>query len=344
MKYVATVLIAGLMLVVPPEAARGQVFDFERNKRAQTAFKFLNGPMNARAAGLSRAMTAREAGSASLFFNPAGMARQRASFDMALTRTQFIAGIDYNAASSSVRPFEGRYGVLGITLLSVDYGDLQGTVRADNEQGFNDTGTFSPSAWSVGLGYAKALTDRFSIGGHVRYANLDLDVAPVSESGSDGYNYTGNAAGTMVYDFGMFYRTGFRSLTFAARASNFSRDVTFVDENEELPLSLKMGVSMNVLNLTRFASSTHAFRLSVDAESPRDFNERIKIGGEYEFLQTIALRGGYSIPSGERGFSIGAGLHQDIGGVRFAADYAYTDFGMLSGANLVHHIGVRLSI
>ena len=49
--------------------------DYETDKLAQTGMKFLSFSPDARAAALGGAMTAKTGGAASLFYNPAGMAR-----------------------------------------------------------------------------------------------------------------------------------------------------------------------------------------------------------------------------------------------------------------------------
>ncbi len=328
-----------MLLAVSPAFAQ---LDFEQSKRAQTVFKFLKGPMNARAAAMGGAMATMEGSSTALFYNPAGMAYQQTFADIALTRTRFIIDINYNAASFSVRPANGVFGVFGVSVVSVDYGTITETVRADNDGGFIDLGTYSPGALSVGFGWARPLTDQFSIGGHVKYARLDLGASVDRLSGGAPVR-VGNAESVIAYDFGMMYHTGFRSLTFAVQARNFAPEVTFVEENEELPLSLEMGLSMDLADLSPGMSNMHSFILSIDAESPRDYSERIKLGGEYTFMDILSLRGGYSFPSEEKGISLGAGIQQEVGGVGVGIDYAYTDYGMLSGANLVHHLGFNLS-
>lgn len=339
-KYISTLSILGLLLVLSAPAARAQV-DFEQSKRAQTVFKFLDGPMNARASAMAGAMATMEGSSTALFFNPAGMAYQESFGDLSVTRTQFIVDINYNAASFSVQPLGGTYGVLGFTVVSVDYGALTETVRADNDDGYLDLGTFSPGALSFGVGWARPLTDRFSIGAHIKYARVDLGSSVESFSGGSPVRVD-NAQSVIAYDFGMMYHTGFRGLIFAAQARNFAPEVTFFEENEELPLSLEMGISMDVMQLAPGLSGMHGFMVSVDAESPRDYSERIKLGGEYTFMDILSLRAGYSFPSDEKGISLGAGIQQEISDIGVGIDYAYTDYGALTGANLVHHLGFNL--
>lgn len=341
MRIHAIVAVAlGLLLgVAVPHAAAQQGTDQE--KLAQTGMKFLSISADPRAAGMANAMTAMEGGASMLFYNPAGMARLETQADLMLGQTGWIADIDYNFGSVAYRPFGGRFGVIGLSLVFADYGDLQETIRADNEQGFIDLGTFSPQAWSVGLGYARAITDRFSVGGQVKYANMDLGSSVMEMPAEGELNRQGNEQGTAAFDFGILYNTGFRSLNFAVSARNFAPEVTFEEESFQLPLTLQIGVAMDVLDFTRFgASDLHSLVVSVDAENPRDFAEQIKIGGEYTFYNALSLRAGYVFPTDEEGISLGGGVRQEFAGIGFGADYAYTSFGVFSG---VQRIALRLS-
>lgn len=333
MKPLQLVLIVAVVLVPP---ALGQ-----QEKLAQTGMKFLSVSADPRAAGLGDALTAVEHGSASLFYNPAGMAWQGTSIDVMLAQTAWIAEIDYSLGSLSIRPAQGRWGVLGFTFLAVDYGELEETIRFDNEQGYLDLGMFSPSAWSFGAGYARALSDRFAIGGHVKWANQYLGDS-VMGVGDDGeYAREKFEERAVAYDFGMFYKTGFRSLQFAVSARNFARELAFAEESFQLPLTLKIGVSINMLDIVAPGSSLHYWLVSVDASNPRDFSEQIKFGSEYRFLGTFVLRAGYVLPTHEQGVSLGLGLRQSLGRIGFGADYAFTDFGVFSN---VHRLALRLSL
>lgn len=328
-----------LMLLSIPHAHAQD--DGDQEKLAQTGMKFLSVSLDPRAAGMGDAMTAVEGGAAMLFYNPAGMARLESAFSVLLGQTQWIAEIDYNLGSIAFRPFGGRYGVVGFSVMAVDYGDLQQTVRFDNEQGFLDLGTFSPTAWSVGVGYARALTDRFSVGAHVKFANQNLGDSVMEMEGESDFVFQSNEEGVLAYDFGMLYRTGFRSLNFAVSARNFAREIEYEEESFQLPLSLKIGVAMDMIDFTSFDKNTHSLLLAVDAEHPRDFAEQLKIGGEYTFLNTFSLRAGYIFPTDEQGINLGAGFRQRVAGIGFAADYAYTSFGIFSE---VHRLAFQLSL
>lgn len=332
------VLVVGLLVQgFLPGTTRAQ--DNEQKKLAQTGMKFLSLSVDPRAAAMGDAVTSLDSDAMMLLYNPAGMARLESAFSVRFVQTQWIADINYNQAVIASRV--GNIGVFGLSVIAVDYGSIQETIRADNEQGFIDLGSISPSAVSVGLGYARALTDRFSAGAHVKYASQDLGDS-ASEVGTDGSVVrSSNKLGTLAYDFGILYKTGFESLNFAFSARNFAREVTYEVESFQLPLTLKIGLSMDILDLFPVGSSNNKLIFAVDAENPRDFSEQIKMGMEYVFVQRFYGRVGYVFPTDEQGINLGLGIRQDLGRVGFSADYAYTHFGVFSS---VHRVGFQISI
>ncbi|MEE9167926.1 MAG: PorV/PorQ family protein [Candidatus Neomarinimicrobiota bacterium] len=328
--FTLTLVIVGLMV----SSAFSQ--EDEQEKRAQTGMKFLSFSVDARAAALGNAMTADDQGSAaSMFYNPASMARLNSTVGVVLGMTQWIADINYNAAGVTFRPSGGLYGVFGLSLLSVDYGDITETIRSDVEAGYEDVGTFSPSALAIGVGYAHALTDQFSVGGNVKYVKEDLGKSVMRFDDNDNLEREDNIQSTVAFDFGVLYHTGFRSLNFAMSARNFSRDLTYAEETFELPLSFRIGIGMDLIDFTGMDRDMHSFLLSIDTERPRDFDEMIRVGGEYLFMNTLAVRGGYAFPTDEQGINFGVGVQRGFGNLGLHIDYAYTQFGVFDNVNRV---------
>jgi len=313
----------------------------ETEKRAQTGMKFLSTSVDARGAALGGALTAETIGSSTaLFYNPASMALMEGTLSASAGNLAFIADINYNVASIAFQPTGANIGVFGISFINVDYGNFIGTIRADNERGFLETGDYSPTAMAIGVGYARSFTDRFSVGAQVKYATQDFDgnfatstttgleVTSLSEiSTTETYDMN-----TIAVDFGVLYKTGFKSLVIAMSARNFSRELRYVRERFELPLTFQIGAQMNMIDLTSLDPEQHSFVLHVDAQRPRDFNEHVRFGAEYTFMNLISIRGGYEqlSVSEEQGVSFGAGINLDIQDFTIGADYAYTDFGVFS--------------
>jgi len=329
----AAVVVLSLMLV-PAALGQGTDVDVGTDKRAQTGMKFLTVSLDPRASAMGGAILAEPRGSSvSMFYNPASMARMANKFHANLGQTQYIVDIDYNSFGVAYKPAEGQYGVFGISLINVDYGDYYRTVRADNEQGFLELGTYSPTALAAGLGYARSFADRFSVGAHFKYVYQNLGSHATSRSDGGDLQYTDYDIGSLAVDFGILYETGFRSLTIAMNVRNFSQELSYVRENFEMPLEFQIGVSMDVVNLTGFNSDLHALKLGVDAARPRDYVEHLEFGLEYIFMDILSLRSGMQQAAEEQGLSLGAGLQYDIQGLGFSADYAYTDFGIFSNVN-----------
>jgi hypothetical protein len=339
--YILSTLMLALLLV-PAASAQITSEDVGTDKLAQTSFKFLKISNDARAAGMGDAMTATEMhSSTAMFYNPAGMARLDGQASVGFGLTNWIADITYNAISAAYST--GSYGVVGVSLLFADYGDnFVGTIQAPNEKGYTEYSELglsepSPTAMSIGLGYAIGVTDRFSVGANAKYVSQDLGDAVVDTDGT----VEGNEVNTVAFDFGVLYKTGFQSLDLAMSVRNFAKELVYVDENFELPLTFNVGVSMNMMDLSNTIDpNMHALRLSLEAERPRDYNEQLKIGGEYTFMNLLSLRAGYTFPTDEQGISLGGGLNVGASGIGLQVNYAYTTFGIFDD---VHRIGASLS-
>lgn len=311
------------------------VFGSAQNKKlAQTGLKFLNVATDPRAVALGEALTSVEGSSTALFFNPAGLARMQPAMHASFGSTQWIADINHLYGSFAVATPNNDYGVFGITVQTVDYGEIIRTIRANNADGFMDVGTFSPVAFSIGAGYARSLSDRFSIGGRVAFNMQDLgEGISSSTAGSLNPIASQNKVEVLSFDFGMLYKTGLKSLNFAVSIKNFSKETKYQRENFQLPLTFRIGLSVNAMDF--FAESVEAdpFLLSVDAINSRDYPETVNLGGEYVFMKMFALRAGYMIGYDERGMTAGFGVQQTVEGIGVGLDYAYMPFGVFGDVN-----------
>jgi len=319
-------------------------------KLAQTGFQFLSVVSDARGAAMGEAMTSLQTGSSSLFFNPAGMAQMKNFVDATASVNEWIADIKHLTFSVAVSPAGGNYGVIGLSVQSVDYGDFYGTVvNPSSDLGFEDTGIFKLSALAVGIGYAKQLTDQFSVGGQIRFVHQDLgtsvvplvvqrqinDSTTVSDTTSQAIS---NKLNPLVFDFGTQFKTGIKSLVFGMSVRNFSKEVKYAQEGFQAPLVFNLGISMNLMDFFPSAQANHTLLMGIDATHYRDHPEQVKVGLEYSFMNILKLRGGYVSKSDydESSFSYGVGLAYS--GLAF--DYAYTPFGVFTK---VQRITVRLS-
>jgi len=326
--------LGALLIWLMPLNAPGQ----ENIKLAQTGFQFLSVVSDARAAALGEAMTSLRFGSTSLFFNPAGMAEMDGFFDFSASTNQWIADITHTTFSLALRPWHGDYGTIGFTVQHVNYGDFLGTrVNSAAPLGYDDTGTFTLTATAVGLGYAKQLTDRFSVGGHVRWVRQDLgesltavNIRTYNPGTDSSYRLSdtalvSNRMNPFVFDFGTQFKTGFKSLVFGMSVRNFSGEVKYASEGFQAPLVFTLGISMDVADLFPGVAPDYSMIVSVDASHHRDHPEQVKFGVEWKLLELLSVRAGYaSSNNGETNFSYGLGVAK----YGFAFDYAYTPYGV----------------
>ena len=316
-------LIPVLVLTLLCSFTIAQDDDLGTDKLAQTGMKFLSFSPDARAAALGDAVTAKTGGASSLFYNPAGMARIE-GMNLSAGQANWIAGITYNAVSVA---YASDAGVFGISVMNVDYGEIQGTIRSSNTAGYADTELFTPTANVVGLGYAIAPTDRFSVGGQVKFVNEKLGNAYLDTEGSvEGLESLDMDA--VAYDFGLMYQMDWKNLMIAMSARNFSESLKYAEEAFELPLTFRMGVAVDVIeNLS----------LSFVNERPRDYFSTTRVGFEYSLMGMLAVRAGYVTPTDEAGINLGVGFQ--VAG--FNVDVAYTDFGVFDP---VTRVGVQFTL
>jgi hypothetical protein len=303
----------------------------QNQKLAQTGFQFLSVVSDARAAAMADAMTSLQSNSSAMFFNPAGMATMDNLLDVTASSNQWIADIKHYTFSLAVSPAKGDYGVFGFSVQSVDYGEFYGTrVNKASDLGYEDIGIFKLNALALGVGYAKQLTDQFSVGGQVRWVRQDLgeSMIPVINTGVDTTETSvSNKLTPLVFDFGTQFRTGIKSLVFGMSVRNFSAEMKYAEEGFQTPLVFNLGISMNLMDLVGEVGLDQSLYMSIDASHYRDHPEQIKIGLEYKILKAFALRGGYqSVNDLGNGMSFGLGISQ----FGFAFDYSYTPFGVFN--------------
>lgn len=305
---------------------------FAQDKWAQTGFQFLSVNTNARATAMGNAFTTGEFTSEALFYNPAGLSSIRRMVDISLSQMQWIADINHVAGSVAFKPFNGRYGVVGFSFQSVDYGDIYFTQVADNEQGFVDVeGWKEPASLMFGLGYGRELSDRFSVGGQIKYANQNLgkSYVPVYSKADTVIEEREYDLGVMAFDFGTLYRTGYKSLKFGMCVRNFAREISYEKEGFQLPLTFRIGVSIDVVDFFPALAKHHSLWLSFDAVHPRSHPEFVSVGGEYVFMDMLILRAGYVSNHEEYDLTAGFGIRRF--GVEI--DYSYVPFSVFDNIN-----------
>ncbi len=337
-KRLSISLILILLLIAGRESAKGQLI-----KRAQVGFRFLENPVGAEVIGRGMVGVATTRNSNGIFWNPGLLGWIQSDVDLSLNNTQGIADINMNSAAAAVT-LRG-IGVIGVSLLVMDYGEFYGTRRANNEQGYEETGMFSPKAYAVGMAFSQKVSDRFSYGVHLKYARQDLGSAWVAPTGSSlgDPNLTvaqrGYAQNALAADVGAYYDFQYNGIKFGATLQNISREVRYESEPFPLPFAVSFGATVEPLRFF-VDDQTNPLVLSFESRHPRDFDEKLKLGAEYHLVETVIARIGYSTNYDERGLSAGLGIRYEVAGFPLRADYAYQAFGLFGA---VHHLSIGIS-
>jgi len=310
------------ILLVIGSASFGQAQDLK--KVAQTGLQFLKVDLTARPAAMGGAYIMVGNDASAMFYNPAGMAHMTARTDFFVTRTNWIADIAYTAGAVS-RDL-GNFGTLGVNFISCDYGEIIGTQVASSASGFEETGNVDVSAYAFGVSYARGLSDKFSVGGQIKYASQHLGESTFS----DGETVT-NKVGGLAYDFGTIFYPGFKSFRLGMSVRNFSQQFKYAEEGFQLPLTFRIGFAMDMLDL--LGDHENSLVLALDAIHPRDYTERIHVGGEFWWRNLLALRAGYKTNYDEQSFSLGFGFQQSFGATKLKIDYSYSAMERFSYIN-----------
>ncbi len=308
-------------------------------KVGQSTMNFLLVNVSPKAAAMGETFIAVGQGAESIFFNPAGAADMQKRFDAKMYMTQWIADIQYMAGAVV---WNGRqWGTFGLSALWVDYGTIYGTsLLSSGEQssyplGYKDNGTLSNvGSYAVGLTYAYGVSDRFLIGGNVRYVGQNLG------ENNMGGTMVNNDAAKLVFDAGVKYYTGFKSFRFGMAIRNFSSNLKREEIAEPLPLLFTMGMAMDLLELFARDNNGSSLTVAIDFLHPNNYTERINFGLDYTLWNTLSLRGGYQANQDVASWSTGIGAQTSLGSNDFEFDYSYSSFDVFDAVNRFS-VGIR---
>lgn len=318
-------------------------------KVGSTSMQFLKVMPAARATALGEAYTVWATGAEAVFWNPAGLA----SLDNVELSTTYVNWLfDSQQGAVALATDIRGLGKLGIQIQYVDFGEFEETT---NERPFiNDpanpgiTGrTFAPYSYLVGLSYARNMTDLFSLGLSVKYAHESLFsgqrvTAQVRQGVFEEVNTWANG---FLFDFGIRYNTGYRSLYLGSVVQNFGADVKYAKESNPVPLLFRFGVGADIIGsegVLVTGSEENRLSMAYDIFHPNDYAQQMHLGVEYEYDSMFALRAGYKFNYDFDGLTLGVGIRQAIEGLKLAVDYSYGDMGTYLGNVQRFSLGIFL--
>jgi hypothetical protein len=311
--------------------------DTNAQKVGSTSMQFLHVMPCARATALGDAYTVWASGAEAIFWNPSGLALAK-NQELSSTYISWIFDTQQGALSYAL-PLRD-IGVVGIQAQYVDFGEFEETrtdrpyIKNPDEPGMTGR-TFHPFSYLVGLSYATNLTDKFSTGFSVKYARESLfDGQTVTTMVRQGvYEGVKTWADGLLFDFGVRYNTGFKSVQIAASVQNFGANVKYAKESSPVPLLFRFGIASDLIgnDALLFNQENNRLSLAFDLFQPNDYAQQAHLGVEYEFANTFALRGGYKFNYDYEGFTVGGGIKQAFGSVKLSLDYSYGSIGTYLG-------------
>ncbi len=309
------------------------------NRVGTTAAQFLKIGAGARPIGMGGSYVALSNDVTAVYWNPAGLARVIGQGEALFNHAAWLASTDYNFAAASINvPGFGSLGVHVISLTTPEQ-DVR-TIQHPEGTGQKWSGNFI----SLGITYARALTDRFSIGFTGKFIQEKI------------FNARSQGA---AFDIGILYRTPVNTLTLGASITNFGskmrldgRDLFFNEdppttpqggvsevpakyrtEKYDLPLNLRIGLAWHAMQ-----TENNSVIVSVDGTQPNDNTEYINSGIEWGILNTVFLRLGYKSwlkENSEEGLTFGAGIKYDAVGTNLKFDFGWADYGRLNNVKFV---------
>jgi len=273
----------------------------ENDKVGSSAFKFLNIQTDAHSAALG-GLSAQASGASALFSNPSGIAGSEgmgftAGMTQWLVETQ-IMNVGF------VMPMMG--GVVGLSLVSVDYGDIMRSGWAGTTEFVFEPnqGAFKASDMSLQASFGKSLSDKFSLGGTAKMVSQAIDDVDLSG---------------LAFDIGTQFDTGYRNIKMGAVISNFGPDLASQAEDganyAEFPaMSLPMTFSFGVTG-----EAIAGLNVGLNVLKQADMEQEFIVNGEYA-VSIASLRFSYNLNNPQQDISVGGGVN--LGGI--SANFAMT--------------------
>ena len=315
-------------------ALHGQTDTETITKTGTAVAQFLKIGVDARGAAMGGAFAAMEGDLSAVHWNPAGLGHHR-GLEAIFAHSEWLADMNFNFAAVAFNL--GELGVAGLSVTSLSTPeDLVRTVEQPEGTGEK----FSANDLALGLTFARRLTDRFSIGGTLKFVRqgiwhmsataVALDVGALFTTPFDNVRL-----GASIVNFGSDMRLDGRDIHFSQDPDPANQgNVEYVNALYEtdkfpLPLAFRVGVATELVQNENFR-----FTAGIDALHPNDNAESVNVGGELAFNELLFLRGGYGTlfrKDSEEGAALGGGLHYRLwgGSTKLKIDYAYSSFGLL---------------
>jgi len=317
-----------------------------------------------RSVGFGGANTASAIGLEAMNLNVAGMAYTNKT-ELMFAAKNLLSGSDTKVNSFGFTQKLGETGVLGVAIMSMNFGDIDITTEDLPEGGI---GTFSPSYLNFDLAYAKAFSDRISGGVVVKIVSESIsNLTRRGVAFNAGVKYvTGEndriKFGIALNNVGPTVGATGEGLTFSNEDIN--TNITTTQQRRvasyQLPSLLNIGASYDFYvapvkdSASNQIKANHRITLAGNFTANSFTKDQYRLGVEYGFRNMFMLRAGYTLESttwfdsqkrttAYTGPAFGGSVVAPLGkgGATFGLHYAYQ---MTENFNGTHSIGVRLDL
>jgi hypothetical protein len=312
----------------------------------------------ARSSGWDGINTACVQGIEAINMNIAGMAFTKKT-ELVFSHVEWLTGTGITFNSFGFSQSLGKSGgVLGVDIMSIDFGDIPITTTSLPEGGL---GTYSPTYLNFGLAYAKVFSNSIYGGFVVRGISESLsNVHAVGVSLDVGIQYvTGPKTDPTRAKFGIALRNVGTQMTFGGDGLSFrgqSPDGNYTmtldqgSQGYQLPSLLNIGGSYD-FKFGAEAKKDHRLTVAANFTSNSFSEDQFGAGVEYAFKELVMIRSGYNYQDGIAdpskritaltGFSMGASFEVPVkkDGPRFGIDYSYRTSNPFGGT---HSVGLRI--
>lgn len=270
------------------------------------------------------------------YWNPALASNQSHGF-LALNYINYLADVNFGTLSAVFQYDDDEF--LSIHGQYVDYGDFRGYDENDIP-----TGDFSAKDLAISLGYARRLSDFFSVGAAVKYINSRIETYSSQAVAAD--------VGLVFHDIDYY-----TNVSLAVRNLGFQVK-TYAGIKEKMPLQINLGLSqklehvplelsVTLHDLQKFDNSVSEDENGNKTKFGRKLIDHVSIGGELFPGEAFNLRLGYNFKRGNElkiednrtfaGLTFGFGIRISY----FRFDFAHANYYKGSNTN---HFGLIIDL
>ena len=238
-----------------------------------TGAAFLSNDQTPQAVAMGGSGVVASWGSQAMGANPANLGRMSTRMEIYTSYSAPIEGEQFGRLSAAVALGSSWIDAIGASVIGQRIGGLIGTDSSGNQTG----GTFGSGDLAASLGFSGRITDDLRYGAAVKSVRETIA------------SYASNTA--LAADAGWAYDTGVRGLSVGMSVNNAGQKIKFLDQGDDLPLTINAGA---MIPLGNFTAAAALGRLVHEQQT------NISLGVSYQF-GIVDLRAGYLAQTGGQG-------------------------------------------